>query len=562
MNSIRLDEVISIGQILGQCVRNGKPFGLSVGGWWHWLLLMVCFRMIWSKPGRPDRNAALAEVPEPRTLFQDEPPGMVKEVAGVRAGRCRAGLVALKNAIGCIELALVAICLAGCAVYQPQPLTHAVVEQHLSGPDWNALQVEAREIRTPLVEPVELNLENGLSPDQAAVLAVLINPFLRAQRDRRGVAAAQVFQAGILPNPQVTGTVDPVIGGTLVPGLTTGYGVSVTWDIQALIQRSARREAASEQSRSVALDVAWSEWQTAQSARVAVYRVAADEAELAAAQAVDRRLAENLSIIQRAVDAHIKTVVDLVSAEFASQNAHVTVLGLQQDIADQYVALKRALGVPSDTTIRLRPGIDLPSRDDAPPLEELQRGLEENRLDLMALKRGYASQEQTVRAAILGRFPKISLGANYASDTSNIRTLGPAAALDLPIFDRNQGRIAIERATRQRLFDEYINRVFEARSDITRALADIQSLTSQIGAAQATVPVLERVVETYRVALNQRQVDAFSYYTAQNNLNQERIQVLKLQQQLVETHVALELASGRYLPLGQSRDNSQRRTSR
>jgi len=39
-----------------------------------------------------------------------------------------------------------------------------------------------------------------------------------------------------------------------------------------------------------------------------------------------------------------------------------------------------------------------------------------------------------------------------------------------------------------------------------------------------------------------------SYYTARSNLLQKRIQLIKLQEQLLEAHTALEIASGRYLP--------------
>jgi len=39
-----------------------------------------------------------------------------------------------------------------------------------------------------------------------------------------------------------------------------------------------------------------------------------------------------------------------------------------------------------------------------------------------------------------------------------------------------------------------------------------------------------------------------SYYTARGTLLQKRIQLIKLQQQLLEAQTALEIASGRYLP--------------
>jgi outer membrane protein TolC len=107
--------------------------------------------------------------------------------------------------------------------------------------------------------------------------------------------------------------------------------------------------------------------------------------------------------------------------------------------------------------------------------------------------------------------------------------------------------IATERATRQRLLDEYRQRVFEARSDIATAIADIRSLNRQIAAAEEALPLLEKLVDSAQTAVEQRNADVLSYYTARSNLLQKRIQLIKLKEQLLEARTALEIASGRYL---------------
>lgn len=437
---------------------------------------------------------------------------------------------------------------SGCAIYRRAPLDHAAVAHALRPSSLGALQVEARAIRHPLLAPIEFTPHAGLTPDQAAVLAVLLNPSLRATRDRRGVAAAEVFQAGILPNPQVSGSVDFVTGGTLVPGLTTGYGLGATWDFQALIQLGAKRAAAHANLQAVDLEVAWAEWQIAQGAKLAFYRVLSDEEQLTRARQVDARLQQNLDVVRRATAGQEQTAIDLGAAEAASQDAHVIALGLEQDLAHQRLALKRAIGFPPDAQLRLRDGISLPSRVSTPSSAQLTANLEDRRLDLLALKKGYESEEAKLRAAILAQFPKISLGLNRASDTSNVHTIGPALTIDLPIFDRGQGTIAFEGATRQQLRDEYFNRIFEARSDVATALSDLHALEKQIAALEEAIPILQKMVEDFRVASGQGNISAFDFYVAQNNLNQKSIQIIKLKQQLIETRIALELAAGRYLP--------------
>jgi hypothetical protein len=130
-----------------------------------------------------------------------------------------------------------------------------------------------------------LNLRRGLGPDQAAVLAVILNPKLRADRDRRGLAVAQLIQAGILPNPTISYTRDFVAGGS-TNGTVTAYGLTGSWDISALVSHGAKVAAARANVQAISLDVAWTEWQTAVAAKLALYRVVALEAELIRAKEI------------------------------------------------------------------------------------------------------------------------------------------------------------------------------------------------------------------------------------------------------------------------------------
>ena len=77
----------------------------------------------------------------------------------------------------------------------------------------DTVRVQAKEIKHPLLKPIDFDIRNGLSPDEAAVLAVIANTKLRAVRDQRQLAAAQLLQAGILPNPQFSYSLAPPTGG-------------------------------------------------------------------------------------------------------------------------------------------------------------------------------------------------------------------------------------------------------------------------------------------------------------------------------------------------------------
>jgi hypothetical protein len=113
-------------------------------------------------------------------------------------------------------------------------LSNASIQERLRPPVAKAMQIAAAQLHRPLQAPVSLNFRNGLRPDQATVLAVILRPKLRADRDRKGMAAAQLVQAEILPNPQIGYTHDFLTGGNTAGTIST-YGFSGSWDISALI---------------------------------------------------------------------------------------------------------------------------------------------------------------------------------------------------------------------------------------------------------------------------------------------------------------------------------------
>jgi outer membrane protein TolC len=435
----------------------------------------------------------------------------------------------------------------GCVRYEPKPLAPAAVEQALNVPPSGVLRVAAKEIRHPILKPVELEPGKAMTPEQAAVLAVIVNPDLRAARDQRAVAGAQVIQAGLLPNPQLSASVEFPYSSS-PPDNHIAYNFGPTWEITSLIAHDARKRAAAADAASVDLDIAWKEWQTAQAAKLAAYDALALEEQLAAAREADKHLAENLQAVRRAVERHQKTLTDLAAAESAYRDAHTATLNLERDLARQRLALRRAIGLPPEAKIELRMDSSLPSKLQPPGGKEFE-DIEVRRLDLLALKKGYESQDEKLRVAILGQFPKISLGPILARDTTNVHTAGLGAGIDLPVFDRNQGAIAVEQATRQKLFDEYAARLFAARADIATALEDIESTNRLVAEAQAGVASLEELVRTSAQALGRGNVDVLSYYAARTSLDQKRIESLKLRQQLVENWIALEIAAGRQMPL-------------
>jgi len=435
--------------------------------------------------------------------------------------------------------------LISCSAYHPKPLTEQAIQQQQETPSAEQLSILATQIKHPYLQAIPFNIKDGLSPDEAAILAVLRNPELRAIRNRHGIAAAQLLQAGLLPNPRVSYNFAALTGG-LTQGKVTGLGLGLDWEVTALITQANKIAAAEAEQQAVDLQVAWQEWQLAQAAKTAVYQLVVYAKQQALLEEINQRLEENRVRMQQAADQGLVTELDRVAATTAKNAVDIRLQAVIQQKNQHQQRLNRALGLKPYDAINLQQTIDLTGNLSMPTYDELIKNLSDRRLDLMALQQGYQNQEQQLHIAVLQQFPKISIGITQTRNNSNYYTLGAGIAVTLPILDQNQGVIALASATRQQLFDEYSNREFQAKADIAELLVTITSLNKQIKSVNHAIPDLETLVNAYRVAIEHGQIDVLNYYTAWNNWIEKRVELLTLQLQLVEAHIALEIATGIY----------------
>ena len=103
---------------------------------------------------------------------------------------------------------------------------------------------------------------------------------------------------------------------------------------------------------------------------------------------IDDRLRENAGLVKKAAASHEKTLVDSAAAEAASNDAHAALLTLRQDLEQRRILLNKAIGFPPEAKLRLERGVSLPSHVSPPSRARLLDGLEQRRLDLLALKQG------------------------------------------------------------------------------------------------------------------------------------------------------------------------------
>ncbi len=451
---------------------------------------------------------------------------------------------------------------AGCAGPPAEPLTAASVDAALAPPDLTQIRAPIRaQIRVrapvavhPLLPPIPFDERDGLSADEAAIVAVVANPALRAARDRRGIAAAELLRAGILPNPELSASVGwPVGSGT--GDTITGFDLGLDWNLSALIARGARLDAAREHAHAVDLDVAWQEWQVAEGAKLHLQRLALAERRLEAARQAASAARETVEATRRAVALGVRTGPDLDAARLALDAARSRVAEEHTARVRERIALDRALGLPAaldeEHPVEVERGFDarltvLRSRP-LPPVDDLVSELADRRLDLAALRAGYASQDATQRAAVRSRFPRIGIGLDAGRDPEGVETAGGGVRIELPLFDRNQGAIAVARATRQELFDDYAARLADARAEVVRIVAEIDGVRRRLAVAETSGAVQARRARLAHRAATRGTADRFDALGATAERAAGRLARLDLDGRLADLAVALEIASGRVL---------------
>ncbi|KFX30260.1 transporter [Ralstonia solanacearum] len=426
--------------------------------------------------------------------------------------------------------------LAGCASYRAMPLPTAPTAQPLS-----RVSVDPSKLRLPALASRRFDPADGLDITEVAMLAVANNPDLRLARDDLGIARAQAFAAGLLPDPQLGIAND--YPSPSQPGATRAFNYGVSMDIMALAMRPYAKQAANANVAKIDLGLLWQEFQTAAQARRLFVKVRAQDAVLPLLYQARELTGRRYAVLRQAVERGNVAADTVTSALTAAQDARKQYADAQHATLQAHEDLNALLGLPAGSTLPLVDGGSAPrAQADATP--DALDHLPERRADLLALAQGYAAEDTQYRTAILKQFPSLTVGFVRARDTSSLYTTGFQINLTLPIFNRNRGNIAIETATRQRLHDEYENRLNQAYADIKRLQADRSILVDQLNGAEAALPALTQLSDAAQHALDAHDITLVSYTDDRMAWIAKAVEVATLREALAEQDITLDTLLG------------------
>jgi cobalt-zinc-cadmium efflux system outer membrane protein len=450
----------------------------------------------------------------------------LEKAVRVRRGRGKAAAIAVAASLG------------GCAQDAARPL--------VDGPDLatkaDQLSVDVSRIRLAPLTAHKVDPAKGVDPTDAAILAVLNSPDLAAKRAAAKVADAQVFSAGLLPDPQVALSADLP---TNPLSYLTAYGITPSIDFTALITHAASLRAAKAAAKQANLDLLWSEWSTAQQARQYAVTVLINDEKAEVLARMDAELADRARQSDRALDRHDVTAT-VAGADLAAKVDADAQLALSRRDAEKARGQLNAL-------IGLEPSVRLRLIDEAEPFEldptALDAGLASlphRRPDLLALQQGYASQNANLRKAILAQFPLVSLGYSRQRDNTGVLSNGIAAIVTVPIFNRNQGDISVQSATRERLAEEYRARLDQTVADVAQARADLAGEQTDVDRLAVDVPRLEAEARQARLAFARGDVESAAYLAIDQTALKELVALWDTR--LTERLAAIGLETVLFLP--------------
>lgn len=476
-----------------------------------------------SGPASPASPACPALAPPPIAAF-------VAHARSQRARRRRLGAAA------CLA-SLLLLVLDGCATYHPRALPAA--------PDTStslrSLNVDPATLALPRLAEQRIDLGRALPIDAVAALAVLNNPRLRLARDRLGIAQAQAFAAGLLPDPQFS--TSRAYPGHSAGASSDAFDAGLDFDLGSLLTRPAAQAAARQHVREVNLQLLWMEWQTAAQAQLTYVRLR----DLQARRAL---LLEEMALVEGSLR---RSRAAVASGDLSRSDVDAQLLRLQSlrrllesddrsriELSSQLHAL---LGLAPGVALhlarlpRIAPGAAVQARAALAHLGDI-------RPDLRALRAGYASQEESLREAVLSQFPSISIGLTRARDTTDVNTVGFGVSFRLPLFEDSRGRIAVARATRGELRDAYQLRLDKTRADVERVLARLALLRRQRAALTTAMVPLRAAAAAARQALGDGSYTLQQAQAPQLAVLDQRLALLDVARQQAEQAVTLDLLTG------------------
>mgnify|MGYP002783715589 CR=1 FL=1 len=357
----------------------------------------------------------------------------------------------LRPQIATLSLAgLIAIATGGCQSYERRPLDipghqAAFLARTPESPEVKAFAdgLAARSPK-PAPEAVAFDPGDGITCEEAEVIAIVFNADLRVARLRAGVTQATAENAGLWEDPTIGVDLTRIIESTPEPWkVFTSVGLTIPISGRLEIEKQrAGVEHAAELAR-----VAQREWSVRMSVRRAWSEWSALDAQLAVTRDFLSRVDQILSVVDRMEQAGemARTEARLFRIEKATKAADLALL--ESRTRESELRLRQLMGMSPDAPFRLEArGIGPNPSGSGSSDAILEIGRRSPAMLVAAAE--YEAAEKALELEVRKQYPDLHIGPGYGNeDGQNQVLLG--LSVPIPILNGNRRGIAEARAQRE-----------------------------------------------------------------------------------------------------------------
>ena len=386
-----------------------------------------------------------------------------------------------------------------------------------------------------------IDLSAPLTAKDLASIAVLSNPELKVLRASENLANAQVFAAGLFPDPSFSLGVDNPINGS---GLVNAISASIGLDVGALLTRSSTLSASEAHLQSVRFDIAWAEWLTAENAKllasqISYLRKIHHLSETALALSHDELMRTETAVLRGDLPRSAIQLPLLVNTDARSQSRNTESLLL---VATQ--ELHRLMGLPPSVGLTLASPTPTTEQLELPVTDALFKLATIHRADLAGMRMERKSAAENTNTARMKQYPLPVIALNAARDTGNLKTLGPSVSITLPLWNRGRGDLAIAQATEEQADAAYSARLLNIYADLDAAYSALLLVNKQARDATEIALQMDALVSGTLAAVARGDYAASLSNELRIASINKHIQAIELAMKQAELLIALELNLG------------------
>ena len=355
-------------------------------------------------------------------------------------------------------------------------------------------------------------LARPLGPEEAVEIAVLKNADLQARFEELGIARAQLVDAGLPPNVELDGEF-----GSFADGRRSEFGLAATTDLTRLLLLPLRRGVAAAGLDAVRFETSGEALEFAYEVRNAFYDYQLAEQLLELDRTVLDAAAASYDTARRLFEAGNITALERANEQAFYEGARSELALAEASALGRREALNVWMGLSgSETNWQLAgrlaqpdPGVELP---DAATLET--KAIESS-LDLLGLEYRYtAAAREANLARAEGLLPSLRAGAQVGREES-VRQTGPVVSVEIPLFNRGQGRVEEARARMRRLEQQYLARAVRIRAMVRAARNDLVIATRRVAHYEdVLLPLWQQIIDETQLQYNGMQVSVFELLLA------------------------------------------------